>query len=355
MNAPCTTLAVAAATAAFAALAVLPAAVAAAPASAQESRASPTPSPTPSPMVVDQPSQSSPPPPSPTATWTISASPRQGCGAPSFQSINVEPMTATPGDTVTVTVQVRDEPCYPDESKPHDVQLFAQPEGDRDPYPVTRGTTDATGRFVYMQQVYRSVTYYLSVLDGVRRGGSSSAHVTVDRTGGSCANALTLYAAPGVPVGTPVLVHGNSRDNSPVGIAFRKRGHTTFTVRRHVVPAGEQGTFKIYFTPDDDYRLYAFNDYCDSQPILVVAAPIVSGPVGVRTGSVVTLTVRATPGMAVGVAFRREGQSTFTIRRTGTTNSSGYFHTTYRADADYEYYALEQPGQRSESRITQAR
>jgi hypothetical protein len=284
-----------------------------------------------------------------------SASPRPGCGTPAYQSLSVEPSTAAPGDTVTVTVLVRDEPCYPDESQPHDVQLFAAYEPHRDPAPLARGTTDAAGRFVHVEKASVSVTYYLSVSDNVRRGGNSDARLTVGRTLGSCANALTLYANPTADVGTQVLLHATSSDTSTVSIAFRRRGQTGFSVRRQFSLPNEYASYKTYFTADDDYRIYAFNERCDSPRILVAAAPVVSGPVKVRTGSIVTLSVRATPGMPLELAFRRAGQTTFSVRRTGTANSSGVLTTTYRADADYEYFAQERPGQRSAARITQAR
>lgn len=285
---------------------------------------------------------------------TPSASPRPGCGAPPYQSIAVDPATAVRGATVTVTVLVRDEPCHPDESQPHEVQLFAQPDGNRDPYPLARGTTDSSGRFVHSQQATTSTTYYLSTLDGQRRGGTTSARLTVDGTSGACTGALTLSAPPSVPIGTPVVVHGSSSDTATVSIAFRKRGQSSFSVRRRVAP-GEQGAFTTSFLPDDDYRIYAFDDRCDSAPILVTAAPVINGPVQVRRGSVVALTVRATPGLPLAIAFRRAGQTAFTVRRTGVAGSNGTYTTSYRADADHQYYAVERLGQQSARRITRAR
>ena len=111
---------------------------------------------------------------------TPSPSPRPGCGAPPYQSIAVEPTTVPPGATATVTITVRDEPCYADESEPHEVELFAMREPYRDPAPVTIGSTDSSGRFTYADQVHSSTTYYFSTLDGQARGGNTSARVTVE-------------------------------------------------------------------------------------------------------------------------------------------------------------------------------
>lgn len=286
--------------------------------------------------------------PTPTATS------RPPCGAPPYQSITVDPTAATPGDTATVTIVVRDEPCYPDESYPHEVSLFATREPYRDPAPVAHGTTDSTGRFVYVEQVYASTTYYLSTTDGVRRGGTSEARVTVDRTAGSCSNAIRLSSSAAVPIGTAVAVHGASSDTATVSIAFRKRGQSNFSVRRELQPSGDTNSFATVFAADDDYRLYASNGRCDSQPLLVQVQPVIRGPATVRRQSTVQLLVRAPAGVAVKVYFRRSDWTGFAARRTGTADASGRYVTTYVADADYRYYAVTGPdGRTSNSGLTQ--
>lgn len=293
--------------------------------------------------------------PVPAAAAELSPSPRPGCGAPPYQWIAVEPASAAPGDNVTVTVTVRDEPCYPDETGGHEVELFAARQPYRDPAPLASGTTNASGRFVYVDQPRTSSVYYLTVKDGQRRGGTGSASVTVGRDLGSCAGRLRLSAPSAVPIGTPVVVEGISSDTATVGIAFRKRGQAAFVVRRTVHPDPQTGAFRATYTPGDDYRVDAVGERCDSPPILVQAAPVINGPAKVRRGSIVTLTVRATPGIPLAVAFRRQATALFTVRRTGTADNHGTLTTTYRADVDYEYYATERPGQQSARRITQAR
>lgn len=107
----------------------------------------------------------------------------------------------------------------------------------------------------------------------------------MDRVSGSCTNALTLYATSTVEVSATFQVRGTSSDSSTVSVAFRKRGQTAFTVRRRgIEPAGQQGVFMVAFSADDDYRLYAANDRCDSPPILVTAAPVETGPKPWRQG-----------------------------------------------------------------------
>lgn len=317
-------VALVAATAAASALSVLPAA-------AQEATPSPDttqPAPTPSPSFA--------------------------CTKPTYQAWSLSPERVAAGDEVRIT-GARQDLCLSREPA-HSVRLYARTQGATAFEEVGQMTTGDDGRFTFTQRPTTTTTYRVT-LDGgeVRAASETSDTVVIDRVSGSCANALTLYAGTSVSVGSPVLINGNSSDTSTVSISFRKRGQTAFSVRRQAEPAGQQGVFNFYFTVDDDYRLYASNERCDSQPILVTAAPVVTGPATVRKGSTVTLTVRATPGMPLAVAFRREGQTTFAVRRTGTAASNGIYTTTYKADADYQYYAAERPGQQSERKITQAR
>lgn len=288
--------------------------------------------------------------PSPTASQpTPSASP---CAKPTYEAWSVTPERAAAGDPATVS-GARQDLCLASEP-PHDIRLFARPQGAEAFEEVAQATTGSDGRFAITQMPATTTTYRVT-LDGrpMNNFGPGSDTVVVDRVSGSCANALTLSAPSTVAVGTLVVVNGSSSDTSTVGIAFRKRGQANFAVRRQVVP--QQGTFRVSFTADDDYRLFASNERCDSQPILVTAAPVITGPATVRKGSTVTLTVRATPGMPLAVAFRRAGQTSFVVRRTGTAARNGIYTTTYKADADYQYYAAERPGQQSTRRITQAR
>ncbi len=276
------------------------------------------------------------------------------CTRPIYEAWSVAPDRAAAGDPVTVSGARRDL-CLSSEP-PHDIRLLARPQGAAAFVQVAQTTTGSNGGFSLPQRPTLTTTYRVT-LDGREMNNypTNSDSVVVDRLSGSCANALTLYAPGTVTVGTPVLVNGNSSDTSTISISFRKRGQTAFSVRRQAEPAGQQGVFNVYFTADDDYRLYASDERCDSQPILVTAAPVITGPATVRTGSTVTLTVRATPGVPFAIAFRRAGETTFVVRRTGTAASNGTYTTSYKADADYQYYAAERPGQQSERRITQAR
>lgn len=275
------------------------------------------------------------------------------CAKPTYRAWTLAPERIAAGDEVVVSGAHRDL-CL-DTEPSHDVRLLARPSGAETFSELANVVTGDDGRFRFVQHAATTTTFRV-VLDGQEVAVVNSADtVVVDRVSGSCRNAVTLYAPSTVEVSATVQVRGTSSDSSTVSVAFRKRGQTAFTVRRHgIEPAGQQGVFMVAFTVDDDYRLYASNDRCDSPPILVTAAPVIAGPASVRKGSTVTLTVRATPGMPLAVAFRRAGQTTFSIRRTGTANSNGIYTTTYRADDDHQYYAAERPGQQSIRKTTQA-
>lgn len=297
-----------------------------------------------------------------------SASP---CGKPTVRvddAFTVSPRRVASGETVTVEATVRGtyDLCHePRES--HEFRLLAREQGQAEYAEIDRRTVDTVnGRgYTYRTQPVTTTQYRLSI-DGrpaaatdstatPADGTGSPDTVVVDRTAGACAGALSLTAPALVPVGGQVVVNGRGSDTSTVSIAFRKRGQTGYTIRRTLTPSGPDNTFSTSYTADDDYRLYALTGRCESPSVLVQAAPTVSGPPTARRDSTVTLSVRAAAGQAVQIAFRRQGQSAFQVRRTGTADARGLFTTTYVADTDYRYRAQERLGQTSSTGLTQAR
>lgn len=93
--------------------------------------------------------------PSPTASPTRSA-----CGAPDQHSVGASPTDIASGATTTVTVVRRLEPCYPDESRSHEVTLYARPAGTSDaPTIVATGRTDSSGRVDFVHSPAVSTEY----------------------------------------------------------------------------------------------------------------------------------------------------------------------------------------------------
>jgi hypothetical protein len=292
-------------------------------------------------------------PPAVAATPTPTPS---SCTLPKTQSFDVTPTRVASGDSVQVTVQVADlcESTQPS----HTITVYSQRPQDAAPMEVARTTTDSNGRAAVPVVVTES-TALSARSDGNTLGspstGTTTVAVTVDRTSGSCANALTLSAPATAPTGSGAEVTGTATDTGTVNILFRKRGQAAFQVRRVVTPAADR-TFRTGFVADDDYRLYAASSLCDSPPVLVQAKPTIGGPNSVRKGSAVTLLVRAPAGFPVKIYFRRAGATSFQLGRMGTVPGNGRYVTTYAATADYRYYAVTGNDRRqSNIGLTQAR
>ena len=96
-----------------------------------------------------------------TASPSPSASPsRFPCGQPDQHSVSAEPTSISSGATTTVTVLRRLEPCYADESRSHEVTLYARPAGTQaEPTVVGTGHTDSQGRVQFVDAPARSTDY----------------------------------------------------------------------------------------------------------------------------------------------------------------------------------------------------
>lgn len=283
------------------------------------------------------------------ATASPSPSPSQSpCLTPDEFSMNVSPSSpssASSGDPVSVSASYMTELCRNQPQPARTVTLYARyPDGTQ--AVVDSGQSDSKGSITFVE--HPTITSIYSVKFDNQGPFSHDGYnkVTITRTTGSCAGAVSLAAPAALRVGTLVPVTGSTSETGTVTIAFRKRGQSAFQIRRTLTPKPD-GTFSTSFLAIDDYRLYASTSRCDSPPLLVQAQPVMSGPATVRRGSPVTLLVRAPQGVPVKVYFHRAGTSGYTARRTGSTDSSGRYATTYLADADYRYYAITGPGTRS--------
>lgn len=284
-------------------------------------------------------------------------SPTASCSArPNFLGFDVTPQQAAPGDPVQLEGQYT-EACPSNPPAEHSFTLF-QRTADAPYEAVQTVRADGTGRFVFAQERPQATTTYTI---GMSRDPVNGPYdylaktVTVGRTLGSCAGAVSLTAPATVPVGGFVRVAGTAPGVETVNVLFRKRGQTVFQVRRTLTPAAD-GAFSTTFRADDDYRLYAASARCDSPPALVLATPTISGPATAARNSTVTLSVRGAAGQPVKVYFRRAGTTAFVLGRIGTVAANGTYTTTYRATADYRYYAATGPeARRSNWGLTQLR
>ncbi|MCA1823665.1 MAG: hypothetical protein LC640_05265, partial [Frankia sp.] len=147
-----------------------------------------------------------------------------------------------------------------------------------------------------------------------------------------------LTAASSARYGNTVAVSGTASPGTEVEVYFRGGRLYEFS-RRRVLTAGASGAFATSFSATEDYAYYATAGGCTSAIRTVAVLPTISGPQVVVRGTTVRLTVHAPNYGRVSVYFHRAGSSGYQLRRTGFVESFGTFTTTYRADADYRYYA----------------
>lgn len=149
-----------------------------------------------------------------------------------------------------------------------------------------------------------------------------------------------------MPVGSTVPLVGTAAPGAAVGIYFRRRGATFFTQRR-TLTADSGGTFATSYLALDDYRYFAAALGCTSPLGLTQADPVLVGPLTSPRDALVDLTLHALPGVPVVLYFHRDNSVGYSPRRFGRTSLDGLFTATYRADADYRYYALTGPDGRT--------
>jgi hypothetical protein len=284
---------------------------------------------------------------------TAAPSSSSACQAPPDYRVAASASKVAAGQPVTLTVTY-----YQCGGGPaHDFTVTARPSGQYSPITTAGHVTTPAGETESGSLTVtpdRSTTYMVTE-DGQTYSQPPSLDVTVDRTAGTCSGVIALQAPATATVGSTVALTGTTSDTSTVTILFRRRGQLAFMNRRALSPLPD-GTFATSYQPDDDYRLYASTDRCDSPPVLIQALPIVNGPAATRRNSTVTVRVRAAAGVVVNLYFHRAGTVGYALQRQGSTTAYGTYTTTYRATADYRYYAVTGPGsRRSDTVLTQIR
>lgn len=165
----------------------------------------------------------------------------------------------------------------------------------------------------------------------------------IDPTADQCVQSFSPANYQNVTLAdSTVQLRGQADPGATVRVYFRRYDQSTSTLRRTVVAdsAGHVGTS---YVADAPYAVYAAaGTACQTREEQIRLAPRITGPAAVSRGSTVTLRVVGQPNSAIQVLFRRQGQSTFFVRRTGTLDGTGRYSTTYRADADYRYQAHDQ-------------
>ena len=275
------------------------------------------------------------------------------CAKPDFESWSVSPTQVTSGDRVTISGQ-RVEGCQ-DPQPPHDYRLLARHAGSTNPFiEVDRATSGPDGAFQFLTNPLRSMQYNV-LIDGRDLFGAEPPNdtVTVDRTTGGCTNVVTLTGPARVAAGSLVNLHGRSSEPGTVAIEFRRRGEVAYTIRRQLTPASD-GSFSTSFSPVDDFRIFASQQRCDSTPLLTQINPIITGPAFASRGASIQVSVRGPADVSLAVYFKRNGETQYTLGRTGRLDTQGVYRTTYRAAGTYSYYAVTGPDHRRTGTATTA-
>ena len=165
------------------------------------------------------------------------------------------------------------------------------------------------------------------------------------------AGGLQLLAPPLVKAGDRATLQVRGGEpGSTVEVFFRRRGEATATKRRDAT-FDPNGSYSTDFPVDDDWTVFAVAGDQATRPSTVRRAPArgavadpaagpiaVQGPVTSTTGSSALVTATGPAGAELTVWFRRDGDQTFTRRRTGRFDTAGRYTTTYTADAPHEYF-----------------
>ena len=147
-----------------------------------------------------------------------------------------------------------------------------------------------------------------------------------------------------------LLVRGGT-PGATVDVWFAKRGEEA-ALRRRGGTLSARGDYRASFTVDDDWTVFASSGDRATPRATVRRTPAltadpgsvrpslqVSGPLTALSGTPVTVTATGTPGAAVSLWLRREGDATFTRRAEGRFDAAGRFSTGYTADRPHTYFA----------------
>jgi hypothetical protein len=147
-----------------------------------------------------------------------------------------------------------------------------------------------------------------------------------------------------------LLVRGGT-PGATVDVWFAKRGEEAALRRRGGVLSAS-GEYRTTFTVDDDWTVFASagdratpratvrrTPALTADPGSVRPSVQVSGPLTALAGTPVTVTATGTPGAAVSLWLRREGDQHFARRAEGRFDAAGRFSTGYTAERPTTYFA----------------
>ncbi len=261
------------------------------------------------------------------ASPSPSPTPSRVCGQPDRHSVTADPTDITSGESTVITVMRRLEPCYPTESRSHEVTLYARLAGSNDAGEVVAsGRTDEYGLVRFTHSPMQS-TEYSDRADFVpQANGPRTVRVYVDGQ-----HPADERCHPGVGVMRLEVIdamiaagqYASVRFEGSPGIAYELVAYTRPStdyrvVRRGSVPEGQAAVFTWAVRPTGNTRLYVRTTNCTES----------FGEPERQTDSQV-ITVR--PAVSLGVVRNARRDYTFSGR---VLPARGQLVTLYRLTAD---------------------
>ncbi|HEX3811716.1 MAG TPA: PQQ-binding-like beta-propeller repeat protein [Mycobacteriales bacterium] len=141
-------------------------------------------------------------------------------------------------------------------------------------------------------------------------------------------------------LGHPVTITGTAPAGATVSVWFHRRGASSY-VKSRTVRADAFGVWTTTYHADEDYLYYATSGTSTSRPALTRIVSTISGPSHVRAGHKATIRGIGRPRAVLHIWFHRRNAGGYVMRRTVRADAAGHWTTSFTADTDYRYYAVD--------------
>jgi SpoIID/LytB domain protein len=162
--------------------------------------------------------------------------------------------------------------------------------------------------------------------------------------------APTIAVKPTIGRGHTVVVSGAASPGIEVDVWFHRQDAPGYSKRR-VVIAGANGSWRITFVADLDYRVYGVSQGLAGATVLVKAVgTTLVAPAKVKPGAVIRLSGLAAPSATVVVGLHRAGVTGFVTATKVRSDRHGYWKAAVTATVKTRYVATS-TGSRSPTRL----
>ncbi len=138
--------------------------------------------------------------------------------------------------------------------------------------------------------------------------------------------------------GSTVTLTGVAPANTNLKVWLHRRGPAGYTA--HTVAVNSFGVWTLRYLAADDYRYHVTTSGHLHEGLTQIDTTL-SGPAHAARNSTVTFGGHGRPSTTLTVWFHKADTNGYTARRTITVTGNGVWRTTYVANADYRYYAVD--------------